>query len=128
MAGDRAQQRRAVLDLRHDLDLVLAKQRHQPFAQQREVLGDHYPQGSLTSSSVPTSAALCTARLPSSASTRARSPASPEPSRASAPPQPSSPTITASARGSSRSTTQLCRARACLAVFVSASAITKYAA
>ena len=53
MSGDRAQQPRSVLHLRDHLDPILAQQRDQPFAQQREVLGDHYPQGSFTSSTVP---------------------------------------------------------------------------
>ena len=60
MPGDRPQQPRAVLDLGDHLDLVLAQQRHETLAQQREILGDHYPHGSLASTTVPSPSGLST--------------------------------------------------------------------
>ena len=85
MPGDRPQQARAILDLGDDLDLVLAQQRHEPLAQQREILGDHYPHGRLTSTTRALARRAAPRRsVPSSASTRARSPASPEPVRVGA--------------------------------------------
>ena len=53
VAGDDAQQALAVLGLGDDLDLALAQQRDEPFAQQRVVLGDHDPHGSSATIVVP---------------------------------------------------------------------------
>ncbi len=53
MSGYRPQQPGPVLHLGDHLDVVLPQQRHQTLSQQREVLGDHYPHGNLTSTVVP---------------------------------------------------------------------------
>ena len=79
MAADDAQQARAVVGLRHDVDVVLAQQRDDPLAQQRLVLGDHDPHGSSARIVVGPPGGLVTVSVPSSASTRWRSPVRPPP-------------------------------------------------
>src|SRR5207245_6203672 len=75
------------------LEAVVAQQTLETVAQEREVLGDHDPQGSSALTVVGPPAGLSTVSVPSRASTRCRSPCRPWPA-GSAPPTPSSSTAT----------------------------------
>ena len=84
VAADDPQQALAVLGLGDDVDVVLAQQRDDALAQQREVLGDHDPHGSSAWMVVPRPAGSRPSSVPSSASTRWRRPVSPLPARVGA--------------------------------------------
>ena len=74
VAADDAQQARAVVGLRDDVDVVLAQQGDDPGAQQRLVLGDHDPHGSSARIVVGPPGGLVIVSVPSSASTRCSQP------------------------------------------------------
>src|SRR3954451_13747 len=145
---DGGQQRGGVDELANNLVAGFAEETNDPFAQQHRVLDDDDPHrhrschaaggpggghwsagsGSSASTVVGPPTGLATRRRPSSAATRDASPASPPPCSMSAPPTPSSRTSTRSMLPATRASTLITDALLCLAAFVSASAITKYAA
>src|SRR5262249_36321081 len=121
---DLAQQRVSVAHGRDDLEAVVAQEALQAVAQEREVLGDHYPHGMSALISVGPPSGLATRSVPSSASIRRRRPLRPLPF-GFAPPMPSSATSTVSMSPSRRMRMSTRFACECLLAFASASATTK---
>src|SRR5580765_941985 len=115
------EQRVAVADLVHDVDVVLREQPGDTLADERCVVGDYDAHGMDARTTVPTPGSLSITSGVSSASSLSRNPASPESAATCAPPTPLSATVTRRTPPSRSNTTDASVADACLTTFVSAS-------
>ena len=128
MAGDDAQQPVAVLGLRDDVDVGVAQQRHDPLAQQREVLGDHDPHGSSARTVVPRPLGLVTVSAAVERLDAMAQPGQPAAVRVGAAGAAVGDLDDEPVAPSARARTRAGAPPPCLAALVSASAATKYAA